>query len=165
MCTEVTLSESFISELVFFHPAKANSPYHFSEPSLMPIYIRMFSNDSALHIRDPKYTSEWIFRIDLLLGLTGLISLKSKGLSRVFSSITIQKHEFFSAQPSSLVAQLVKNLPTVQETWVRFLGREDPLEKEMATHSSIFAWRIPMDRGAWQIRVHGVARVKTQLSN
>ena len=41
------------------------------------------------------------------------------------------------------MAQLVKNLPAVQETWVRFLGREDPLEKEMATHSSILAWRIP----------------------
>ena len=40
------------------------------------------------------------------------------------------------------MAQLVKNLPAVQETWVRFLGREDPLEKEMATHSSILASRI-----------------------
>ena len=44
---------------------------------------------------------------------------------------------------ASLVAQLVKNLSTVQETWVRFLGWEDPLEKEIATHSSILAWRIP----------------------
>ena len=44
---------------------------------------------------------------------------------------------------ASLVAQLVKNLPAVQETWVRFLGWEDLLEKEMATHSSILAWRIP----------------------
>ena len=44
---------------------------------------------------------------------------------------------------ASLVAQLVKNLAAMQETWVRFLGREDPLETEMATHSSIFAWRIP----------------------
>ena len=41
------------------------------------------------------------------------------------------------------MAQLVKNLPVVQETWVRFLGQEDPLEKEMATHSSILAWIIP----------------------
>ena len=41
-----------------------------------------------------------------------------------------------------LVAQLVKNLLAVQETWVRSLGQEDPLEKEMATHSSILAWRI-----------------------
>ena len=42
-----------------------------------------------------------------------------------------------------LVAQTVKNLPPMQETWVQSLSREDPLEKEMATHSSIVAWRIP----------------------
>ena len=44
---------------------------------------------------------------------------------------------------TSLVAQMVKRLPTMQETWVRSLGREDPLEKEMATHSSILASKIP----------------------
>ena len=44
---------------------------------------------------------------------------------------------------ASLVAQLVKNLPTMRETWVRSLGWKDPLEKGMATHSSILAWRIP----------------------
>ena len=44
---------------------------------------------------------------------------------------------------TSLVAQLVNNLPAMQETWIRSLGQEDPLEKEMATHSSILAWRIP----------------------
>ena len=44
---------------------------------------------------------------------------------------------------ASLVAQMVKNLPAVQETWVRSLGQEDPLEKGMAAHSSILAWRIP----------------------
>ena len=43
----------------------------------------------------------------------------------------------------SLVAQTVKRLPAMQETWVQSLGQEDPLEKEMATHSSILAWRIP----------------------
>ena len=43
----------------------------------------------------------------------------------------------------SLVAQMVKNLPAIRETWVRFLGQEDPLEKEMAIHSSTFAWKIP----------------------
>ena len=41
------------------------------------------------------------------------------------------------------MAQSVKNLPAMQETWVQSLGQEDPLEKEMATHSSILAWRIP----------------------
>ena len=44
---------------------------------------------------------------------------------------------------TSLVAQMVKCLPTMRETWVRSLGREDPLEKKMATLSSIIAWRIP----------------------
>ena len=58
----------------------------------------------------------------------------------------------------SLVAQMVKNLPPVQETWVQFLGQEDPLEKGMATHSSILAWRIPIDRGTWQAAVHGVKK-------
>ena len=45
--------------------------------------------------------------------------------------------------PASLIAQLVKNQPSMQEIWVPSLGQEDPLEKEMATHSSILAWRIP----------------------
>ena len=44
---------------------------------------------------------------------------------------------------ASLVAQRLKRLPLIRETWVRSLGQEDPLEKEMATHSSILAWRIP----------------------
>ena len=49
---------------------------------------------------------------------------------------------------ASLVAQLVKNPSAMQETWVRSLGWDDPLEEGMATHSSIVAWRIPMNRGA-----------------
>ena len=58
----------------------------------------------------------------------------------------------------SLVPQLVKNTPAMWDTWVPSLGWEDPLEKGMATHSSILAWRILMDRGAWQTTVHGVAK-------
>ena len=58
----------------------------------------------------------------------------------------------------SLVAQRVKNLPAMWETWFQSLGQEDPLEEGMATHSSILAWRIPMDRGAWPSIVHGVAK-------
>ena len=50
------------------------------------------------------------------------------------------------------------------ETWVHFLGQEDPLEKGMATHSSILAWSIPKDRGAWQATVHGVIRVGHNLA-
>ena len=65
---------------------------------------------------------------------------------------------------ASLVAQSIKNLPAMQEIWVQFLGQEDPLEKEMVTRSSILAWRIPMDRGAWRATVHGVARVRHDLA-
>ena len=59
------------------------------------------------------------------------------------------------------MAQMVKNLPAMQETGVPSLGQEDPLEKGKATHSSILAWRIPMDRGAWQATVHGVTKSQT----
>ena len=54
---------------------------------------------------------------------------------------------------ASLVAQTVKNPSAMWETWVQSLGQEDPLEEGMATHSSILAWRIPMDRGAWLAKV------------
>ena len=70
----------------------------------------------------------------------------------MFSSICLR---------ASLVAQMVKNLAAMQEPQERkilSLGWKDPLEKGMATHSSILAWRIPMDRGAWQATVHGVAK-------
>ena len=60
----------------------------------------------------------------------------------------------------SLVAQTVKNLPAVWETQVRFLGQEDPLEKEMATHSSIPAWRIPWTEEAGGLQSMGLQRVK-----
>ena len=58
----------------------------------------------------------------------------------------------------STVAQLAKNLPAMRETWVQFLGWEDPLEKGMATHYSFLACRIPMDRGAWRATVHVVTK-------
>ena len=73
-------------------------------PSIFPS-IRVFSNKSVLHIRCPKY---WSFNFNISpsndwfpLGLTGWISLQSKGLSRVFSNTTVQKHQFLGAQPSS----------------------------------------------------------------
>ena len=62
---------------------------------------------------------------------------------------------------ASLVTQIIKNPPAMPETRVQSLGWEDPLEKGMATYSSILAWRIPMDRGAWWATVHGVAKSRT----
>ena len=61
----------------------------------------------------------------------------------------------------ALVAQTVKNLPAMQEIWVWSLGWEEPMEKGRATHSSILAWRISMDRGDWQGTVHRVTKSQT----
>ena len=61
----------------------------------------------------------------------------------------------------SLVAQMVKNPPAMKETWDRSLSREDPLEESMPSDSSILAWRIPMDRGAWRATVHRVTKSRT----
>ena len=58
------------------------------------------------------------------------------------------------------VAQMVKNLPAMQETWVQFLGQEDPLEKEMATHSSILAWKIPWTEKPGGLQSVGLQRVR-----
>ena len=59
-----------------------------------------------------------------------------------------------------LGAQIVKNLPTVQETWVQLLGWEDPQEKEMATHPSIFAWKIPWTEEPDGLPCVGLHRVR-----
>ena len=66
---------------------------------------------------------------------------------------------------ASLIAQLVKNLPVIQETWVRFLGWEDSLEKEMATHSSILAWRIPWTEEPGRLQFMGLQKNPKKMSN
>ena len=89
------------------------------------------------------------------------LALTSRNLSYIY---LLNKRD--AKRNTSLVAQRVKRLLTTWETWVQSLGWEDPLEKEMATHSSILAWKIhPMDRGAWWATVHGVALSQTRLSN
>ena len=77
------------------HPLSSPSP-----PAPSPSQLRVFSNESTLCMRWPKY---WSFSFSIIPSkeIPGLISLQSKGLSRVFSNTTVQKHQFFSAQPSS----------------------------------------------------------------
>ena len=65
---------------------------------------------------------------------------------------------------ASLVAHLVKNLCAMWETWIWSLGWEETVEKGIETHSSILAWRIPMDRGAWRATVHGVTKSRVTKS-
>ena len=76
-----------------------------------------------LDINSSLFLGNIVFKIDFLL-------LKLSSFSKYFTQ-------------ASLVVQTVKNLPAMQESWIRFMGWEDPLEKGMATHSSILAWRIP----------------------
>ena len=66
---------------------------------------------------------------------------------------------------TSLVAQMVKRLPTMRETQVQCLGREDLLEKEMATHSNILAWKIPWMEEPGKLQSTGLQRVRTRLSD
>ena len=66
---------------------------------------------------------------------------------------------------ASLVAQTVKNLPVMQEIWVQSLGWEDPLEKEIVTHSCILAWKISWTEEPGGTTFHGVARVKHNLAS
>ena len=62
---------------------------------------------------------------------------------------------------ASLIAQSVKNLPAMQETWVHFLGWEDPLEKEMATFSSLLTWRIPWTEEPGSLQSRGLQESDT----
>ena len=70
----------------------------------------------------------------------------------------------FTKMGASLVAQTVTRLSAVQETWVRSLGWEDPLEKEMATHSSTLAWKIPWTEEPGRLQSMG-SQSRTQLSD
>ena len=95
--------------------------------------------------------------------------LEKSALEHLFLKVLVEKFLGDSDWPSlghvptraSLVAQTVKNPPAMRETWVQSLGWEDPMEEGMTTHSSFLAWRIPMDRGAWQATVQGVIKNRT----
>ena len=89
---------------------------------------------------------EYIYRVDVRFkNLRGRISdyLKSFAIQLITTNNCALHLVCFTSYKGSLVAQLVKNLPAMHETWVRSLGWEDPLEKGTATHPSILAWRSP----------------------
>ena len=87
------------------------------------------------------------------------LSLKEES-EKAGLKLNIQKNQIMASSPiTSLVVQRVKRLPTVWETWVRSLGQEDPLEKEMATRSSTFAWKIPWTEERSRLQSMGSQRV------
>ena len=111
-------------------------------PSIFPS-TRVFSSELVLHIRWPKYWS-FSFSISPSNEYSGLISFRivtssqfeGKSFSYYTTTLILPLH-------APLTAQLLRNPPAMQETWVRSLCWEDSLEKGKATHSSILAWRIP----------------------
>ena len=82
-----------------------------------------------------------------------------KIVTRIITDNILPRHTRIVGIPASLVAQRLKRLPARRETWVQSLGREDPLEKEMATHSSILAWRIPWTEEPGRLQSMGLQRV------
>ena len=95
--------------------------------------------------------------------------MEKSALEHLFLKMLVEKFLGDSDWPSlghvptraSLAAQTVKNPPAMRETWVQSLGWEDPMEEGMTTYSSFLAWRIPIDRGAWQATAQGVAKGRT----
>ena len=85
--------------------------------------------------------------------------------SVVLASGVQQSGSYIFFLGASLVAYMGKNPPAMRETWVWSLGWEEPLEEGMATHSSVLAWKIPMDRRAWRSTVHGVIKNRAQRSD
>ena len=69
-------------------------------------------------------------------------------------------HNLYLIKEASLVTQTIKDLSEMQETWVQSLVQEDPLEKAMATHSSILAWRTPRTEGSGRLQSMGLPRVR-----
>ena len=90
------------------------------------------------------------------------MQIKTAMRYRFISIRTVMISTFKKCYWASLVAMSVENPPEMWETWVQSLGWEDPLEEGMASHSSMFAWRIPTDRGAWRPAVHRVAKSWTR---
>ena len=78
----------------------------------------------------------------------------------LFYFLTLQ-YCHFTFESASLIAQLVKNLPAMQVSWVRFLGREDTMEKKMATHSSILAWKFPWTEEPGGLQSMGLQELDT----
>ena len=109
------------------------------------------------------YCTLWLFG-----GFTEVPQRLLKFLGLVFPILPVKNSliaGYYILKRTSLVAQLVKNPPAMLKSWVQSLALENPLEQGMATHSSILAWRIPMDREAWRATVHGVTKSQTRLSN
>ena len=103
----------------------------------------------------PGFSVRWILQAKILSGDRGIRPVSLRPSSWQASSLPLGLPWCSDGKESTCNA----------ETWVWSLGAEDPLEEGMSTHSSILAWRTPMDRGAWWATVHGAAKSQTRLSD
>jgi len=118
---------------------------------LLPLFtsVSLYLIQDACSLREEDYVRLAEVAM-LMVGVTGppCSCLSDRDLE-------LRRHLSRSFRTAPCVAQSVKNLPAVLETWVQFLGREDPLEKEMTTHSSILAWKIPRTEGPGRLQSIG----------
>ena len=101
---------------------------------------------------------------DILKVLNSYVNVNVKSLSRSVVSIASDEEKVHGVPWASLIAHLAKNLSAMQETWVQSLGWEDPLEKEMAAHSSILAWEISWTEEPGGLQSMG-SQTQTRLCN
>ena len=94
------------------------------------------------------------------LPLPSPVDLPDPGIEPVPPALQVGNEHYLHIMVPSLVAQMIKCLPAVWETWVQSLGQEDPLEKEMATHSSTLAWKIPWTEEPGRLQSMGSQRVR-----
>jgi len=135
---------------------------------VLPIWV-IFSQSLNLFV--PQLSHKTVM---IIIPISGHIIMKITVVNMCKTLINLNEIEvvtiiyyyyYYYSLQGSLVAQMVINLPSMQKTWVPSLGQEDSLEKGMATHSSILAWRTPWARGAWPATAHRLAKSWTSLSD
>ena len=141
---------------------------HTSDQNVYTIW-QIASLESLFLLLFKHFLHQWIFPTQFWK-LHFLSSLNCKQILYHWAigkaSLTVLKIvNHYAEHQASLVAQTLKNLPAMWETWVRSLSWEDTLERGMSTHLSILAQRIPMDRGVWKATVHGITKSRTRLSD
>ena len=140
------------ARLALFHFTSQKNAFRNSQVSLTLAHLSQTKHGARRTSRE--------HRSDAAPPCSVLLRLRSGGFQVGDSSFCVL--EDCHPTQASLGAQTVKSLSAVQETWVWSLVGEDPLEKEITTHSRILAWKNPMDREAWRAAVHGVAKSQVE---
>ena len=113
--------------------------------------------------RGPRVGHDLVTKQQLKQNTYDTSPLQARDFTKRSLGDMLDDFQFLCPPWASLVAQMVKNLPAMQEIWVQFLDWEDPLEKEMATLSSTLAWRIPQTEEPGRLQSMGSQRVEHDL--